>query len=185
MELIDFISSLFGTGARSIKDGIKYLGFQLKACGYSKSNWLWILDKYYKRISNWEFKSLSMASRVILAQSVLVQLAVYWAHLFYIPASIIHMMSRIMANFIWGGESEKRKYHLSKLSDISLPKKSGGWGLLDLSTFGKALICKSLWRGIFGDGAWSMIIKKKYMANKDIIFWFRRGKIGASYGSAI
>jgi len=126
MDLIDFLSSLFGIGARSIKDGMKYLGFQLKACSYSKSDWLWILDRYYKRISRWEFKILTMAGRVVLAQLVLVQLAGYWAHLFYIPASIIHMLNRLTANFIWGGQSEKRKYHLTKLSDISLPKKLGG-----------------------------------------------------------
>jgi len=77
-------------------------------------------------------------------------------------------MNKIIANFIWGGKSDQRKYHLSKMERISMPKISGEWGLLDLRAFGKALLCKSLWRGIFGEGRWSITIKKKYMKGKDM-----------------
>lgn len=54
-----------------------------------------------------------------------------------------------------------------------------------MRTFGKALLCKSLWRAIHGDGSWSNIIQKKYLGRKDLTFWFRKGKTGASYGSSI
>eukprot|EP00253_Pinus_taeda_P010699 PITA_10699 len=94
-------------------------------------------------------------------------------------------MNKLTANFIWGGQSEKRKFHLSKLSDISLPKSLGGWGLLDLQTFEKALLCKSLWRGIYGEGPWSSTIQKKYMGSKDISHWFRLGRIGSTYGEIL
>ena len=66
-----------------------------------------------------------------------------------------------------------------------MPKISGEWGLLDLRAFGKALLCKSLWRGIFGEGRWSITIKKKYMKGKDMEQQFRIGRIEATYGSAI
>ena len=56
LKLIECISSLFGIEARSIKDGMKYLGFQLKAKGYSKLDSQCILDRYYKKISAWEYK---------------------------------------------------------------------------------------------------------------------------------
>lgn len=113
------------------------------------------------------------------------QIAVCWAHLFFLPASVIKKMDKITANFIRGGQAERRKFHLSKLSDISSPKSMGGWDLLNLRSFGKALICKSLWRCIFGEGSWSMIIKKKYLGGKDFSLWFREGRIGPSYGSSI
>jgi len=71
-------------------------------------------------------------------------MVVYWAHLFFLPASIIHKLNKITANFIWGGKSERSKFHLSKLENISLPKHLGGWGLMDLRSFGKALLCKML-----------------------------------------
>lgn len=94
-------------------------------------------------------------------------------------------MNKISANFIWGGNKTKGSYHLSALDKISRPKSAGGWGLLDLRTFGKALLCKSLSRGIFGEGPWSNIIKVKYLHNKGLEHWYRLGRIGSKYGSAI
>jgi len=67
-------------------------------------------------------------------------------------------MTRITANFIWGAKSEERKIHLSKMDSISLPKHLGGWGLMDLRLFGRALVCKSMWRGISEDGPWSIMV---------------------------
>jgi len=115
MELVNWISELFGIETWSLKEGLKYLGFQLKAKGYSKNDWQWLIERYYKKISAWEYRSLSLAGRVILSQAVLSQMVVYWAHLFYLPASIIHKLNKVTANFIWGGKSEQRKFHLAKM----------------------------------------------------------------------
>lgn len=139
-EMVHWLSALFGVKSHSIKQGIKYLGFQLKANSHSKNDWQWIIDGYHKKISLWEFRCLSLAGRVILAQSVLNQITIYWAHLFFLPASVIKKMDKITANFIWGGQAERRKFHLSKLSGIFSPKSMGGWGLLNLHSFGKALL---------------------------------------------
>lgn len=90
-----------------------------------------------------------------------------------------------MANFIWGGSHEHKKFHLFKLSKITLPKVMGGWGILDLCRFGWALLIKSLWRGIFGTGTWSLVIKQKYLKKHDFIYWFWRGSIGVTNGLAL
>lgn len=139
-EAVEWLSDLFGIKVQSITCGMKYLGFQIKANGYTKSDWSWILGRFHRRISAWEFRCLSLAGRVVLVQSVLNQLTVYWAHLFAIPASIIKSMNSLSANFIWGGQADKRKFHLTKLANISLPKSMGGWGLLDMQSFGRALL---------------------------------------------
>lgn len=90
-----------------------------------------------------------------------------------------------MANFIWGGVKEKRKYHLTNLKNITLPKKMGGWGIMHLRSFGMALFCKSLWRAVFGDSLWSTAMKIKYLGNKDISFWYKNILLGSCQGSAI
>lgn len=82
MEVVEWISLLIGVGMKAIKEGVKYLGFQLKAKGYSKDDWKWLIDKFYNRISAWKFRCLSLAGRVVLTKAVLSQLAVYWAHIF-------------------------------------------------------------------------------------------------------
>lgn len=105
--------------------GIKYLGFMLKANSYSKNDWLWILERYFKKISMWEYRSLSLAGRVVLAQSVLNQLVVYWTHMFF----------SLRASFI--NEQNHRKFYLgwtSRKKEISpleaflyICSKKHGW----------------------------------------------------------
>lgn len=87
-NLIAWIASLLECVHEPINNGFKYLGFNLKAKGYRIRDWSWLTDRFYLRISGWEWRFLSLAGRFILVQSVLSQLAVYWAHLFSIPTSI-------------------------------------------------------------------------------------------------
>lgn len=68
---------------------------------------------------------------------------------------------------------------------IAVPKHLGGWGLKDLRTFGRSLICKTLHRGIFGTGPWSKTIQFKYLNGRALLYWYRRGAIGTRGGSAI
>lgn len=101
MEIAKWVSSLFGIDMKSIKKGSKYLGFHLKEKGYSKADWLWIIDRHHKKISMWEYRSLSLAGRIFLVQAVLTELAVYWAHFFFLPASIIQKLNKITTNSLW------------------------------------------------------------------------------------
>lgn len=108
MEDVVYLSQLFNIQEKSIKEGMKYLGYHLKPSGYSITDWSWILNRYYKRIACWEFKCLSLAGKMILTQTVLVQLIVYWAHLFFILSSIIKKINSLMTIFIWGVVRKKQ-----------------------------------------------------------------------------
>lgn len=66
-----------------------------------------------------------------------------------------------------------------------MSKISDGWGILNIKIFGVALICKSLWRGIYGTSLWSDIVRQKYLKGRGIEFWFRFDTIGIKRGSAI
>eukprot|EP00253_Pinus_taeda_P027689 PITA_27689 len=127
-NIMTFLTDIFNIKAFHILKGFKYLGFNFRPVGYRLADWSWILDQFYKKISTWEYMCLSIRGRAILTQSLLVQIMVYWAHLFYIPSSTINSLNRIIANFIWGGQKEKIKYHLSKILKLTRPKKMGGAG---------------------------------------------------------
>lgn len=180
-----WISQLFGIDSRPLSEGIKYLGFHLKSKAYLKEDWRWLVERFFSKISLWEYRSLSLGGRVVLAQTVLMQMSVYWAHLYLLPASIIQAMNRISANFIWGAKDDRGKIHLSKLNLLTLPKKFGAWGLVDVRIFGKALVFKSLWRGIFDSNPWSAIIHQKYKKGRSLEFWLRFGSIAIKQGSTI
>lgn len=51
--------------------------------------------------------------------------------------------------------------------------------------FGKALLCKSLFRGIFGFGPWSKIIQNRYLKGRSLVYWYRRSSIGIKSGTSI
>lgn len=61
MEIGAFLTNLFNIKVSPLCVGLKYLGYKLEPVGYSSADWLWILDRYYKRIAGWEFKCLSLA----------------------------------------------------------------------------------------------------------------------------
>eukprot|EP00253_Pinus_taeda_P006246 PITA_06246 len=168
-----------------IVSSLKYLGFSLKPSGYNRGDWTWLLDRFYFKISGWEARSLSLAGRFVLVQAVLSQLAIYWAHLFHIPASIIKKLKTYAAKFLWGGTSGHIKFHLAKMKSLTLPKNQGGWGLLDMRSMGNALLCKSLHRAIFSSSPWSDFIRYKYMKGRNLAYWYRRNLLGSKKGSAI
>lgn len=169
----------------AIKNGLKYLGYCIKPCCYRIADWQWLAAHFFKRLPGWEFWCLSLGGWVILTQVVLSQMGVYWAHLFYIPTSIINCLNRLMANFILGGIHEIKKYHFTKLSNITFPKGMEGWGIMGINGFGLSLPIKSLWRGLFGSGTWSKNIQHKHLKDKYFSFWYRNATIGIKQGSAI
>jgi len=77
------------------------------------------------------------------------------------------------------------KLHLVKLDHISFPKRLGGWGILNLWRFGWALLQKSLWSGLFGDGIWGNIIRHEYLKDHEFPIWMHKERIGIASGLAI
>jgi len=142
MEIVAYIKSLFGVEVDQMMNGMKYLGYHIKPCGYKVADWSWLADCFFKRISGWEFICLSLGGHIILPQPVLMQLGVYWAHLYHLHISIMKILDRIMANFIWFVSRVNKKFHLVKMSQITLPKHMGGWGIMNLQHFGWALFLK-------------------------------------------
>ena len=51
---------------------------------------------------------------------------------------------------------------------------------------GKALSLKSLWRGLFGEGFWSQVIRDKYLKNMYVVVWLRKAVVkSVSRGSIV
>ena len=67
----------------------------------------------------------------------------------------------------------KKKNHLVSWTTIAMPKILGGWGLKNISYFGKALATKSIWRDLFGTGLWSSLIYEKYLKHVSPVQWIR------------
>jgi hypothetical protein len=63
-EVIERIQHLLHFRFVQLQDGLKYLGFILKPCGYSIKDWRWLLGKIERRIHFWCHRWLSRDSRL-------------------------------------------------------------------------------------------------------------------------
>ena len=131
--------------------------------GYNSNDWRWLLNKFEKRISNWSYHLLILGGRLILVKVVLTGLFVYWLTLARMPQSILNFLRCTIFNFLWGSSSGKSKNHLVHCHLASRPYEMGGWNILNLEWFSKALRLKWFWMVLQGNGIWSTIISFKYL----------------------
>ena len=96
-----------------ISEGFKYLGFRLKPLGYRSFDWNWLVERFEMKINNWSFRLLSLGGRVILINSVLSGLAVYWFALARCPKSILNKLRKAIFLFLWGSSDGHHKLHLT------------------------------------------------------------------------
>ena len=90
---------LFPIISAGLDEGLKYLGFSLKANLYRKQDWLWLVGKVEKRLMVWSHKWLSRAGRLVLVKAVLEAIPVYWMSLSWIPKGILERIRRICFRF--------------------------------------------------------------------------------------
>ena len=153
--------------------GITYLGYQLKPLSYRVADWNWLLNKFEKKIKHWAFRYLSLGGRLVLVNSVLASIPVYWMGLAPIPCSILQKLRKLMFNFLWGSTDTSFKFHLTKWNDISRPKSQGGWGIKDLTCFNKALRLNVFWKALHSKGLWFQVLQAKYLNGKSVVDWIR------------
>jgi hypothetical protein len=82
---------------------------------------------------------------------------------FLLPKGVLHKLDYYRSRFFWQGDSEKKKYRLTKWSVVCCPKDQGGLGIHDLSVKNTALLGKWLFKLLTEDGIWQNILKKKYI----------------------
>ena len=66
LDDIAYIQRLFGVGANSLAGGMKYLEYHIKPCRYRINDWFWLVDRFYKKIMEWEFICLSLGGHITL-----------------------------------------------------------------------------------------------------------------------
>ncbi|GKF71593.1 putative RNA-directed DNA polymerase, eukaryota, reverse transcriptase zinc-binding domain protein, partial [Tanacetum coccineum] len=88
-----------------------YLGLPIGANMSRCSNWMPLVERFQKRLSNWKAKSPSIGGRFTLIRSVLGSLGVYYFSTFKAPKMIINKLDGIRRKFFWGCNSNENKIH--------------------------------------------------------------------------
>ncbi|GJW42637.1 hypothetical protein Tco_0071436 [Tanacetum coccineum] len=80
---------------------VKYLGALLVSSRLIFRDCKELLEKVQIRVDDWKNKSLSIAGRLQLVNSILGSLHVFWASVFMLPTRILLDIEQIMRGFLW------------------------------------------------------------------------------------
>ncbi|GJX73757.1 hypothetical protein Tco_0312352 [Tanacetum coccineum] len=125
---------------------VKYLGVPLVSSRLIFRDCKELIDKVQNRVNDWKTKSLSIAGRLQLIQSVLGSLHVYWASVFMLPTRVLLDIEQIMRGFLWCHGSMCRGKAKVAWDVVCLPKQEGGLGVRRLDHFNKALMVSHVWK---------------------------------------
>jgi hypothetical protein len=174
VEAVYFYQSLFPFSTLDFLEGIKYLGFQLKANDYRKVEWRWRMEKLEKRLKGWSFKWLSREGRLILAKSILEAIPVYWMPMVWIPKGILDKARWICLCFIWSKPQDQHTPPWAKWDCLSRQKALGGWGMKNIFMFSKSLAAKFGWRFLLSASLWTSVVEHKYIRSDSLEDWIRK-----------
>ncbi|XP_026460828.1 uncharacterized protein LOC113361980 [Papaver somniferum] len=137
----------------------KYLGVII-APGRVTSAMVWpMVEKMQSKLVAWKGKLLSFQDRVILVKSVLSSIPIYTMEVYKWPSSVIKICEKIIINFHWSGDSDKRKYKVISWQRVCTPYQKGGLGIKRLEVINKVLLMKMMWKGL----KWAWDYLKEYI----------------------
>jgi hypothetical protein len=145
---------------------MRYLGIPIHYRRLTIAEWKLVEERLQKCISSWKGKLLSIGGRLILKNSVLSNMVLHMILFFLLPKGVLHKLDYCRSRFFWQGDSDKKKYRLTKQSVVCCPKYQGGLGIQDLEVKNTTLLGKWLFKLLTGDGTWQSILKRKYVGSK-------------------
>lgn len=105
-----------------------------------------VVEAMRKRLSSWSGRHLSMRGRVILINSILTSIPLYFLSFYKTPKKIAHEIFSIQRNFFWSGSNDVRKTCWIGWDKICLSKKGSGLGVKNIELFNISLLSKWKWR---------------------------------------
>jgi hypothetical protein len=141
----------------------KYLGLPVGANPRRLSTWEPLLEALRKRLSAWGNKYVSLGGRIVLLNSVLNAIPVFYLSFLKLPVLVWKKIRRIQREFLWGGRRGRTKISWIKWDTVCLPKAKGGLGVRDVRMVNISLLAKWRWRLLDNNQAvWKDVLKGKY-----------------------
>ncbi|XP_031105595.1 uncharacterized protein LOC116010359 [Ipomoea triloba] len=170
-ELQQNIASL--TRIPKVEDLGRYLGVPSIHGRLKKESFTGIIERMHQKLAGWRSKTLSLAGRIVLAQSVLSAIPYYSMQTTMLPIGVIKEMEQLIRNFIWGSSPSIRRCHLVNWNTVTKSKFEGGLGLRKLDKMNEAFLAKLGWRLMQNeDSLWTQVLKAKYaITSVDCMTW--------------
>jgi hypothetical protein len=123
-----------------------YLGLPVCANPRREATWEPMIEVLNKRLNSWKNRFVSLGGRVILINSVLAAIPIFFLSFMKMPTKVWKRIVSIQRNFLWGGANKKVKMAWVKWVDVCRPKERGGLGIKNLRLVNISLLTKWRWR---------------------------------------
>jgi hypothetical protein len=143
-----------------------YLGLPVGANPRRASTWDPVVERLRKRLRSWGNRYVSLGGRIVLINSVLNSIPIFYLSFMKLSVVVRKKIIRIQREFLWGGVKGGRKISWVKWKDVCLPRSQGGLGVRDVSKVNSSLLIKWRWKLIQNEGAvWKDVLAAKYGPN--------------------
>jgi hypothetical protein len=117
---VNLYAELFGCGQGSLP--ISYLGIPIHHQRLTLAEWKPVDESLQKHLSSWKIKLLSIGGRLVIINSILTNMVLYMISLLQLSKGVVHRLDYFRSRFFRQGDSENKKYRLTKWSVICRPK---------------------------------------------------------------
>ncbi|GKV38927.1 hypothetical protein SLEP1_g46780 [Rubroshorea leprosula] len=145
-----------------------YLGLPANEKFGNKKLWELVVNKFRAKLAVWKAATLSFEGRLILLNSVLSTLPIFYMSLYLLPNSVLEELIRIQRNFLWGGTGSNKKISWVKWEYVGRAKAKEGLGVPNLQRKNWAMLGKWWYR--LGDGVeslWKRVVREKYYGGRE------------------
>lgn len=127
------------------------------------ASWELVIDRFYRCLSSWKSKALSIGGRLTLTKSVLSSLPIYYLSLFRAPLNTADLLEKIRRRFFWGFKDDERGMSWFNWKTVMCPFNKGGLGIGSIRAKNLALLGKWWWRfHVEKDALWNKAIGEIY-----------------------
>jgi hypothetical protein len=102
------LSEILGTPHTNLP--IRYLGLPLRCLKLRKSDWNFLFDKISIKLEGWNSRFLSKGGRLILLNSIITSIPVFYFSLFKAPKSIWKCIDLMRKRFFWKGVRHEGRF---------------------------------------------------------------------------
>jgi hypothetical protein len=142
----------------------KYLGYPTPEGRMNKGKFQPSKERLSKKLNNWAEKLMSMGAKDELIKSVAQAIPTHVKmSIFKLPTGFHEDYMKLVRNFWWGEDEEKRKVHWAAWDILASPKDLGGVGFRDTKLMNQALLARQCWRIIKNpNGLCARLLKSIY-----------------------
>ena len=118
-----------------------------------------IADSILAKVRRWKGRSLSIAGRICLVESVVKPSLNHTMMVYRWPRELLDRLDWAIRNFIWTGDISTRAPVPVRCDTCCLPKREGGLGLKSISEMNEALNAKFTWHVYTSDESFMKLLR--------------------------